>query len=237
MCRPDVIGLNHYLTSDRFVDDRLERYPEAVLGGNGREPYADVTANRVAGRPSAGFAGALRDAWHRYQAPVAVTEVHNGSTRDEQLRWLDEAWGAACEALDGGVDVRVVNVWALFGAYDWDSLLTRRRCRYEVGAFDVTRARRRPTIPSSCWMHPTGGGAPTGCCFPPSGENTIGPRVLAEACAERRLPLLTFSSDLVFDGRKASPYIEPDAPGPLSVYGRSRRRPRRRCPVRCRRPW
>ena len=81
MCRPDVIGLNHYLTSDRFVDDRLERYPEAVLGGNGREPYADVTANRVAGRPSAGFAGALRDAWHRYQAPVAVTEVHNGSTR------------------------------------------------------------------------------------------------------------------------------------------------------------
>ena len=322
-CPPDVIGLNHYLTSDRFLDDRLERYPEALLGGNGREPYADVTANRVVARPSAGFAGALRDAWHRYQAPVAVTEVHNGSTRDEQLRWLDEAWGAACEALDGGVDVRAVTVWALLGAYDWDSLLTRRRGRYEVGAFDVSSGTPRPTAVARMarelaagrpYRHPVLDAPgwwrrPDRLLFPPVGppgpalprrtgtpllvtgaagtlgrafarlcesrglrcvllgrgeldiaepaavaaalarvrpwavvnaagyvrvdeaerdeprctrENTIGPRVLAETCAERRLPLLTFSSDLVFDGRKASPYIEPDALGPLSVYGRSK---------------
>jgi dTDP-4-dehydrorhamnose reductase len=54
-------------------------------------------------------------------------------------------------------------------------------------------------------------------------ENTIGPTVLAVACAPRCIPLLTFSSDLVFDGRKAAPYLEADQPAPLNVYGNSKR--------------
>jgi dTDP-4-dehydrorhamnose reductase len=36
------------------------------------------------------------------------------------------------------------------------------------------------------------------------------------------VPLVTFSSDYVFDGRKASPYVESDGPNPLSAYGRSK---------------
>jgi dTDP-4-dehydrorhamnose reductase len=35
-------------------------------------------------------------------------------------------------------------------------------------------------------------------------------------------PLVYFSSDYVFDGRKGRPYVESDAPAPLSVYGRSK---------------
>jgi dTDP-4-dehydrorhamnose reductase len=35
-------------------------------------------------------------------------------------------------------------------------------------------------------------------------------------------PLVYFSSDYVFDGRKRSPYFESDAPNPLSAYGRSK---------------
>jgi len=53
-------------------------------------------------------------------------------------------------------------------------------------------------------------------------ENADGAGLLAEACAERRLGLLTFSSDLVFNGKKAQPYLETDAPRPLSVYGESK---------------
>lgn len=53
-------------------------------------------------------------------------------------------------------------------------------------------------------------------------ENTLGPKLLAKACATHGLPLLTFSSDLVFDGRQSTPYRERDAPNPLSVYGRSK---------------
>ena len=36
------------------------------------------------------------------------------------------------------------------------------------------------------------------------------------------VPLVTFSSDYVFDGRKGEPYVESDGPNPLSVYGRSK---------------
>ncbi|MBD2767315.1 NAD(P)-dependent oxidoreductase [Hymenobacter sp. BT664] len=53
-------------------------------------------------------------------------------------------------------------------------------------------------------------------------ENATGPAVLAAACAARALPLLTFSSDLVFDGQQAEPYGESSAPRPLNVYGRSK---------------
>jgi dTDP-4-dehydrorhamnose reductase len=35
-------------------------------------------------------------------------------------------------------------------------------------------------------------------------------------------PLVFFSTDYVFDGRKTAPYVESDGPNPLSAYGRSK---------------
>ncbi|GAB2950823.1 dTDP-4-dehydrorhamnose reductase [Hymenobacter coalescens] len=52
--------------------------------------------------------------------------------------------------------------------------------------------------------------------------NTTGPKVLAEACAHHGIQLLTFSSDLVFDGQQLVPYMEDDTKRPLNVYGRSK---------------
>jgi dTDP-4-dehydrorhamnose reductase len=52
--------------------------------------------------------------------------------------------------------------------------------------------------------------------------NTRGAETLARACARDGVQLVMFSSDLVFDGRKDSPYDETDAPGPLNVYGASK---------------
>jgi dTDP-4-dehydrorhamnose reductase len=40
--------------------------------------------------------------------------------------------------------------------------------------------------------------------------------------AELGAPLVYFSTDYVFDGRKRQPYVESDAPNPLSVYGRTK---------------
>jgi dTDP-4-dehydrorhamnose reductase len=53
-------------------------------------------------------------------------------------------------------------------------------------------------------------------------ENTTGSRLLAEACAAKGVRLLTFSSDLVFDGHQNTPYLESDVATPLNVYGRSK---------------
>ena len=40
--------------------------------------------------------------------------------------------------------------------------------------------------------------------------------------AELGSPLVAYSSDYVFDGRKTAPYVESDSPSPLSAYGRSK---------------
>jgi dTDP-4-dehydrorhamnose reductase len=58
-------------------------------------------------------------------------------------------------------------------------------------------------------------------------SNLVGPVTLARECAERRIPFMTFSTDLVFDGSKRSPYVERDKPAPLNVYGGSKARAER----------
>ena len=40
--------------------------------------------------------------------------------------------------------------------------------------------------------------------------------------AELGAPLVVYSSDYVFDGRKREPYVESDGPNPLGVYGRTK---------------
>jgi dTDP-4-dehydrorhamnose reductase len=144
-CPPDVIGINHYLTSERFLDERLERYPPHTHGGNDRQAYADVEAVRVLAEGPAGPRALLREAWRRYALPIAVTEVHLGCTREEQLRWFAEVWEDAQALRKQGVDVRAVTCWSLLGSYDWTSLLTRCDGHYEPGAFDLRGPAPRPT--------------------------------------------------------------------------------------------
>jgi dTDP-4-dehydrorhamnose reductase len=143
---PDIIGINHYLTSDRFLDQRVNRYPEHFRGDNGRHRYADAEAVRVhLPEEELGPAARLREVWERYKRPVAVTEAHHGCTRDEQLRWLMEVWNAARTVKAEGADVRAVTIWSLFGTVDWNSLLVRRDGVYEPGPFDVRGPAPRPT--------------------------------------------------------------------------------------------
>jgi len=40
--------------------------------------------------------------------------------------------------------------------------------------------------------------------------------------AELGAPIVAYSSDYVFDGRKGEPYVESDSPSPVSAYGRSK---------------
>ena len=88
----------------------------------------------------------LREAWDRYRLPLAVTEAHNGCTREEQARWFVEMWETARALRRTGVDLRAVTAWALLGSYDWDSLVTAPRGNYEPGVFDVRTAPPRPTL-------------------------------------------------------------------------------------------
>jgi dTDP-4-dehydrorhamnose reductase len=52
--------------------------------------------------------------------------------------------------------------------------------------------------------------------------NALAVNAMAEACAERGVRFITFSTDYVFDGTLGRAYTESDAPGPLSAYGISK---------------
>jgi dTDP-4-dehydrorhamnose reductase len=323
---PDLLGLNHYLGSERFLDHRTRLYPGVPVGGNGRHRYVDVPAVRVQGSAD-GPAMLFREAWERYRIPLAITEAHNGCTREEQVRWFVEIWKTADQLRREAVDIRAVTAWALLGSFDWDSLVTAPRGHYEAGAFDVRAPVPRPTLLAPVLAALAGGETPTHPVLASAGwwrrpsrfihppmnlrtddaeaglrggsaspllvlgaagtlgnafrrmaelrglplvalgrgeldiadparvrgaleahapwaivnaagyvrvdeaesdaercrrENTVGALVLADAAAAAGIPLLSFSSDLVFDGAKGAPYVESDATRPLNVYGASK---------------
>ncbi|WP_420476284.1 family 1 glycosylhydrolase [Noviherbaspirillum sp. ST9] len=143
-CVPDVIGINHYVTSERFLDRRKRDYPAAFRAEG--VPYVDVHATRAYDADGlTGPAARLREVWERYRLPIAVTEAHLGGSRDDQLRWLQEMWQAAHTVRNEGADIRAVTVWSLFGCVDWNSLLTQDHGFYESGVFDVRGKAARPT--------------------------------------------------------------------------------------------
>ncbi|MEJ7827353.1 MAG: dTDP-4-dehydrorhamnose reductase [Segetibacter sp.] len=138
-CPPYIIGINHYLTSERYIDQRIANFPPHTIGGNCIDTYADVEAVRVA--KNIGTKGLLRELWERFSLPIAITEVHLHCGREEQLRWFLSVWKAANELKEEGADIRAVTAWAILGSFDWCSLLTNPGGIYEPGLFDV----RSPT--------------------------------------------------------------------------------------------
>ena len=334
-CPPDIIGINHYITSNRFLDEHLDRYPWHSHGGNGKHRYADVEAAWMGGETICGPRELCLETWRRYHLPIAITEAHMGSTRDEQMRWLSQVWQSSCQLLAMGVDIRAVTVWSLLGSYDWDSLVTLRRGHYEPGAFDVRASQIRPTALAAMtrelanhqtFDHPvldmpgwwqradrlkgspitnhgmvsssdtwpmdtgnssqkkarqiiiTGGESSLGSAFAyvctrrglpykllsnkdldlaneqkvkemfiqispwalihaadytgwdevenltveDFRDNLTGTEILVRECARRNIPLVSFSSEQVFDGHKRMPYTEKDQPAPLNLYGKSK---------------
>jgi len=218
-CAPQLLGLNHYVTSERWLDERTEHYPGIPVGGNGREAYVDIEAVRAPGNPAVGIRDLLQQVWDRYHLPMAVTEAHLAGTREQQLRWLHRIWTAACEMLDAGADMRAVQAWSAFGAHDWATLVTRDEGEYESGLFDVrSPAPRRTALASmvfglaenGAWLHPAlegDGWWEHGLARPPrhlpapiliTGAAGVLGRALALACEERGLHYVT-ASRLQFD--------------------------------------
>ena len=52
--------------------------------------------------------------------------------------------------------------------------------------------------------------------------NRDAPKVMAEKAREYHIPIIQFSTDYVFDGKKKDAYVEDDSKHPLGVYGQSK---------------
>lgn len=313
---PSILGLDYYITSERYLDDALAAYPAHMHGGNGRDSYVDIAAVHTG--QMIGLKSLLLQTGQRYGLPMAITECTLACTREEQMRWLKETWDSAVWVNRQGYEVRGVTAWAMFGAMDWNSLLTRRDLHYEPGVYDLTADATRPTalarmvralsdrgdyhhplLEAPGWWHPEKDkntdqrvaqkkNSPPlliigrhgtlaqafirlcklrgihaiafsreelnvldadavrrmieeyrpwglvncagyvnvdeaerqpGSCFE---LNTTAPTLLGEICASKGIRMLTFSSDLVFDGEQDTPYGEGDHVNPLNVYGISK---------------
>lgn len=136
-CKPDIFGFNHYVTSERFLDEKIHLYHPQTHGGNVLHSYADVEAVRVEMEEKIGIEILIEEAWERYKNPIAITEVHLHCHREEQLRWFKYVWDAAKNLRKKGIDVEAVTAWAMLGSYGWNRLLTQPEGEYEPGVFDM----------------------------------------------------------------------------------------------------
>jgi dTDP-4-dehydrorhamnose reductase len=142
---PDVLGLDYYLTSDRWLDHRLHAFPPESHGGGHGLRYADIEAVRVGGGVDIqGWAAAIAGAWERYRLPLALTEVQLAGELGDQVAWWREAWEAAVAATDRGVPVVAVTAWSVFGSWDWDSVLLGHRRTFEPGCLSPAPRFSRP---------------------------------------------------------------------------------------------
>ena len=317
-CPPGIMGINYYVTSERYLDENLPQYPPHTHGGNGIHQYADTEAVRVPDAQPAGPEALIKEMWQRYGLPLAITEVHLHCSREEQLRWFRFMYDTAASLIKQHIPVKGITAWALLGSSGWSNLLAGDHFEYETGAFDLSAGYPRITalgryiqdlqnarenfdhivrlpgwwqsaMPACITPHNIGlqgnrhpllilgktgtlgkafaticrqrnipyrllgreeldvcnGNIPgilqhykpwavinaTGYVDVDKAElqsktcelvNSIGPLNLALACREANIKLLGFSSDLVFDGRKNSPYTETDCTNPLNVYGHTK---------------
>jgi dTDP-4-dehydrorhamnose reductase len=87
----------------------------------------------------------LKEAYEHLQLPIAVTECHLHSTREEQMRWFNEMWETVNELKADGVDIRALTAWAIFGLHGWNKLVTEPWGTYEPGVFNLSTGCPRPT--------------------------------------------------------------------------------------------
>ena len=136
-CAPDVVGLNYYVTSDRYLDHEVDHYREADRGGNGRDVYVDIAAAR--GRTEGNWGARRRSPrglaplWHRGGVDRGSPGVLSRRATTLVGRSLER--GAGCRE-PRRRRARGHRLGTL-GSRDWDSLVTEDRGHYEPGAFDI----------------------------------------------------------------------------------------------------
>jgi dTDP-4-dehydrorhamnose reductase len=105
---------------------------------------------------------------------------------------------------------------ALGGVFADDDVLALGREEWDV-RFDA------PTLPwpPDLVLHAAAWTNVDGAEDDPQGAAAVNVAGTAHAAA-LGAPLVAFSTDYVFDGRKGAPYVESDAPAPASAYGRTK---------------
>lgn len=99
----------------------------------------------------------------------------------------------------------------------------------DVDSFDITSEKDCRRVVQECspevvinaaaYTNVDGCEANRDLCF---SVNAGGVKNVALACRGKGIVVVHFSTDYIFDGRKKTPYLEEDPPGPLNAYGASK---------------
>jgi beta-glucosidase/6-phospho-beta-glucosidase/beta-galactosidase len=100
----DVLGLNFY---PQWSTQQIS------LNTRGRLVY------RATEQDGAGFAALIEDYYHRYNAPILVTETSAKGSNDVRARWLEASVGAIKRLRGSGVPVLGYTWFPLFTMIDW----------------------------------------------------------------------------------------------------------------------
>jgi dTDP-4-dehydrorhamnose reductase len=120
----------------------------------------------------------------------------------------------------GQVGTAVARAWRAAG----DDVLAADRAALDVTDRDAVLAAITTLCPDAV-AHCAAWTAVDACEADPDrafGANALAVRWVAEGCRRTGAHLVHLSTDYVFDGTKAEPYLEWDPTGPLNVYGASK---------------
>ncbi len=194
-CPPNVIGANYYVTSERFLDTNIGRYPVSAHGGNGRHCYADVEACRYRPEGMEGLRVLLPELWERYRlrsrlprcisAGLARRKYGGCSTRGKRHR----------NFAPSGVDLRAHNHLGSARLVRLVQSVDPRRGVLRIGAFDVRGPSHAPTAIAQAvrslakqqdFAHPA---IPSAGWWQPQSRETLSSATVS-AATMRRVPIL-----------------------------------------------
>ena len=174
--RPTSSASNYYVTSERWLDHRLDRYPGRSRGDARHATSSTSSRSASLATPAPGIAPLLEETWQRYRHPRRGDRgPHRRRAAKTSCAGCSRSGAPPRRARDAGADVRAVTAWSLLGSFDWNCLLGECRGYYEPGPFDV----RAPTAaPDRAGRADRASSPPAARAEPPgaAGRGLVAPR-------------------------------------------------------------
>ena len=130
---PDILGINHTLSSNRFLDDEINMYPDWTQRVYQSQKYSDVAAVDTGKIETPMFGTIFKESWQRYHIPLVLMGSHILAEREAQMRWLNCLWQVAEDLNKQGMHVEAVSASNLLGTFAWHDGETF----YQPGVFEL----------------------------------------------------------------------------------------------------
>lgn len=142
--QPAILGINHTLSSDRFLDEDINSYPVWTQRQHESKKYVDVAAVDSGKIDSPVMDRIFKESWNRYQIPLVIQGSQILAEREAQMRWLNNLWQIAQDLQKQNIQIEAIVVSNLIGTFSWHD----GEAFYQPGVFELQ--------PKGLQLRPTG---------------------------------------------------------------------------------